>query len=141
MKRIALTALLAVVCFLGTPQSAYAAEPGTTGKANACARHAMNKGESLAKGLECAAAPTLTVGTFTVQGEVTCIAPVTGAGLLVGSDVILTDQYGEQVVIATVGSDGTVNDTLVLFDSETAVLTGTTASGESITTGVITVEC
>ena len=141
MKRITLTGLLAVVCFLGTPQSAYAAEPGTTGKENACARQAMNNGQSLAKGLECAAAPTLTVGTFTVHGEHTCIAPVTGTGLLVGSDVILSNQFGDEVVIATVGSDGTVNATLVLFDEETSVLTGTTASGESITTGAFTAEC
>ncbi len=121
------------------------AKPAATGNERACERHAENKGRSLAHGLDCeSAAPTLTVSFESHTSSHECWVRIIGSGLLAGSEIIFESDEGGgyTLVAATVSGDGTVNIRYFTeFQFVNVVVSGTTASGEPISTGSVRVAC
>ncbi|CAA9258143.1 MAG: hypothetical protein AVDCRST_MAG10-2600 [uncultured Acidimicrobiales bacterium] len=110
---------------------------GTTGKARACQVHALNKGKSVAKGLQCAPTPPPPTGTPTLSvllDPATCFTTVTGAGLAPGTELLFAPESNPTNLQPTgIIVDPTGNVLLNVDGTGPAIiLYATTAAGTTI---------
>ncbi len=138
MKRLIAAASLVATGFFGAGViGGTVAYADTTGHARACEVHAVNNGNSYAKGLVCA--PTLVVTMLgpSSKNPLTCSILVTGTGLESGS-VVFARLLGEPTVafsVGDVGPAGTLYTTMDVFNQPNALgVSAWTASGGVIGT-------
>ncbi|MDQ4142593.1 MAG: hypothetical protein M3198_02440 [Actinomycetota bacterium] len=104
-----------------------------TGHARACRSHVENKGNSYAKGLECA--PTLIVTVLGASGPFTCSVRFTGTGLEPGTFVTVHRLVQPTISfeVGPVGTNGVLDVTQNIFNSPAAlVATATTVPQEAV---------